>query len=83
MTFIYVDIVPLFNSPYNRLFNAPPRQEARQMVAAFFTITYGKMQTIRSDPTDDPTDKTRSGVGRGNRRPGENDMRGVSEWREI
>ena len=49
------------------------------MVAAFFTITYGKMQTIRSDPID----KTRSGVGRGNRRPGENDMRGVSEWREI
>ena len=35
-----------------------------------------------SSPTCRVT-KTRSGVGRGHRRPGENDRKGVPEWREI
>ncbi len=40
--------------------------------------------TVPENPDADrgSTAKTRSGVGRGNRQPGENDRRSVSEWRE-
>ncbi len=42
-----------------------------------------KLVPENPEPDQWSTAKTCSGVGRGNRRPGENDRRGVSEWRKI